>query len=71
MKIEMNNKELYEVIKKAVNGDMKAKFEIILIFQELIEKESYINGKYSEECKDYIEDRILKDIEYFKYFKKL
>lgn len=71
MKIEMNNKELYEVIKKAVNGDMKAKFEIILIFQELIEKESYINGKYSEECKDYIEDRILKDIENFKYFKKL
>lgn len=71
MKIEMNNKELYEVIKKAVNGDMKAKFEIILIFQELIEKESYINGKYSEECKDYIEDRILKDIENFKYLKKL
>lgn len=71
MKIEMNNKELYEVIKKAVNGDMKAKFEIILMFQELIEKESYINGKYSEECKDYIEDRILKDIENFKYFKKL
>lgn len=71
MKIEMNNKELYEVIKKAVNGDMKAKFEIILMFQELIEKESYINGKYSEDCKDYIEDRILKDIENFKYFKKL
>ena len=38
MKIEMSNSELYEVIKKAVNGDMKAKFEIILMFQDLIEK---------------------------------
>ena len=40
MKIDMNNKELYEVIKKAVNGNMKAKFEIILEFDELISKNS-------------------------------
>ena len=50
---------------------MKAKFEIIIMFQELNEKESYINGKYSEECKEYIEDKIIKDIENFKYFKKI
>ena len=71
MKIEISNKELYEVIKKAVNGNMKAKFEIIIMFQELIEKESYVNGQYSEECKEYIEDKIIKDIENFKYFKKI
>ena len=66
MKIDMNNKELYEVIKKAVNGNMKAKFEIILEFDELISKNSKKRGKYSEECRDYIEDRILKAIENFK-----
>ena len=61
MKIDMNNKELYEVIKKAVNGNMKAKFEIILEFDELISKNSKKLGKYSEECRDYI-----KAIENFK-----
>lgn len=66
MKIDMSNKELYEVIKKAVNGNMKAKFEIILEFDELISKNSKKLDKYSEECRDYIEDRILKAIENFK-----
>lgn len=66
MKIDMSNKELYDVIKKAVNGNMKAKFEIILEFDELISKNSKKLGKYSEECRDYIEDRILKAIENFK-----
>ncbi len=66
MKIDMSNKELYEVIKKAVNGNMKAKFEIILEFDELITKNSNKLGKYSEDCRDYIEDRILKAIENFK-----
>lgn len=66
MKIDMSNKELYEVIKKAVNGNMKAKFEIILEFDELITRNSNKLGKYSEECRDYIEDRILKAIENFK-----
>lgn len=66
MKIDMSNKELYEVIKKAVNGNMKAKFEIILEFDELITKNSNKLGKYKEECRDYIEDRIIKDIEKFK-----
>ena len=48
MKIDMSNKELYEVIKKAVNGNMKAKFEIILEFDELITKNSNKLGKYKK-----------------------
>ena len=45
---------------------MKAKFEIILEFDELISKKFKKLDKYSEECRDYIEDRILKAIENFK-----
>ena len=44
MKIEMSNRELFEVIEKAVNGDVKAKFEILIIFEPLINSESYIKN---------------------------
>lgn len=66
MKVLISNKELAEIIKKAVNGNKKAKFEIILIFENLIKKESRINGRYSEECRDFIEDKIFDEIEKFK-----
>lgn len=52
MKIEMSNKELYEVIKKAVNGNMKAKFEIIIMFQELIEKNLILMGNIAKNVKN-------------------
>ena len=51
MKIEMSNKELFNVIEKAVNGDTKSKFEILILFEPLINKESYIKGKFNQECK--------------------
>ena len=66
MKILISNKELAEIIKGAVNGNKKAKFEIILIFQNLIKKESKINGKYSDECRAFIEDKLFDEIENFK-----
>lgn len=65
MKIDMTNRELFKVIEKAVKGDLKAKFTIILEFQELINKESSKLGKYSEECRDYIEEQIIKKVEQF------
>ena len=30
MKIETSNKELFEIIERAVNGDIKSKFEILI-----------------------------------------
>lgn len=45
--MEMNNKELFEIIEKAVNGDIKAKFEIIIIFESLIKSKAYIKGKFN------------------------
>ena len=38
--MEMNNKELFEIIEKAVNGDIKAKFDIIIIFESLIKSKA-------------------------------
>ena len=66
MNIIIDNHELTEIIRKAVQGNKREKFEIILIFQNLIKKEAMINGKYSEECRAYIEDKLFKSIENFK-----
>lgn len=66
MNIIIDNHELAEIIRKAVQGNKREKFEIILIFQNLIKKEAMINGKYSEECREYIEDKLFKSIEKFK-----
>lgn len=71
MKIEMNNRELFEIIEKAVNGDIKAKFEIIIIFESLIKNKAYIKGKFNQECKDYIEDKVFEYIEKFKKIKEI
>lgn len=71
MKIEMSNKELFEVIKRAVNGDIKSKFEILILFDPLINSESYIKGNFSQECKDYIEDRVFESIGKFKAIKEI
>ena len=65
MKIEMTNKELFETIKMATNGNLKAKFEIIIQFQELIKKSASKCGRYKEECIDYIEDKIISNVEKF------
>lgn len=71
MRIEINNKELFEVIKKAVDGEVKAKFEILILFDSLIKSESYIKGKFDQECKDYIEDRLFESIEKFRTIKEI
>ncbi len=71
MKIEVNNNELFEIIEKAVNGDTKAKFEILILFEPLINSESYIKGKFNQECKDYIEDKLFESIEKFKAIKEI
>ena len=63
------NKEdykLYKLIKLAKQNNTKAIFEIILMFENLIDKNCYINGCFSQECKDYIIDRLLIEIKKFK-----
>lgn len=71
MKIELSNRELFEIIEKAVNGDTKSKFEILILFDPLIRSKSYIKGNFSQECKDYIEDKVFDSIEKFKAIKEI
>lgn len=63
---DISTEELAQMIRLAVSGDSKYIFEIILQFQFLIVKASYINGKFSQDCKDYIEDRLFIEIKKFK-----
>lgn len=61
----MENRELVDLIIEAKKNDVKATFDIILEFENLINKESMINGVFNQECKDYIIDNLLKQIKKF------
>lgn len=65
-----DNEQLYYLIRNAQKGNTKATFEIILRFEPLINKYSKINGKFSQECKDYIIDDLIKNIKNFEKNKK-
>ena len=71
MKIEMSNRELFEIIENAVNGNVKSKFEILILFDPLIKNQSYIRGKFNQDCKEYIEDRLFESIEKFRTIKEI
>lgn len=62
----MENRKLVSLIMKAKENDIKATFELILQFEDLINKESIINGILNQDCKDYIIDKLLKQIKKFK-----
>ena len=61
MKIKLSNEEFAKIIRKAVAGNT-----IIILFENLIKKESLINGKYSEDCRNYVEEKLFNYIEKFK-----
>lgn len=65
-KYDLSNEELAQCIRLAVAGDERATIEIIAHFQNLICREAKINGCFSDECRDYIEDKIFKQIKKFK-----
>ena len=62
----IENDKLYKLIKNAVAGDLKSTFEIIVEFENLINEECYIDGKFNNECRDYVVDNLLKNIKNFK-----
>ncbi len=68
---EISNDKLFELILKAVEGDLSATFDIIVAFDSLIKSEARINGRYSKECEDYIVDQILKYVPRFKKIKNI
>lgn len=62
----MNNKEIVLNIRKAVNGDLEATFNLILQYEKLLDEKCKISGKFNQECKDYVIDHLLKGIRNFK-----
>lgn len=64
--MNVDDRELINLIKLAKKGDIKATFEIILIFEKNIDRQCYINGKFNQECKDYIIDKLFEEIKNFK-----
>lgn len=62
----MENRELVNLILNAKENNINATFKIILEFEDLINKESIVNGVFNQECKDYIIDKLLKQIKKFK-----
>lgn len=67
----MENRKLVSLIMKDKENDIKATFELILQFEDLINKESIINGILNQDCKDYIIDKLLKQIKKLKKFNNL
>ena len=66
----MSNEDmkLYELNQLAKDGNIKATFEIILMFEKYIDKNCYINGTFNQECKDFIIDKLIIEIKKFKKF---
>ena len=64
----MNSEDmkLFNLIVPALKGNIKLTFEIILMFEKYIDKHCYINGKFNQECKDYIIDKLLTEIRKFR-----
>lgn len=65
---KISNLEFATILKKAVNGDQESIYKIINIYEPLINKFSKINGRFNQECKDYIIDNIFK---YIRKFEKI
>jgi len=64
----IDNSKLYNLINRCVKGDLKATFEIIIEFENLINEECYIDGKFNAECRDYFVDDLIKNLKKFKNF---
>ena len=62
----ITDKEFVKILQNAVNGNIEEIYKIIEIYEGLILKHSVVNGTYNQECRDYTEDRIIKEIKKFR-----
>ncbi len=67
MGIEDKKKELVSLVKKAQKGDMEAMNNLVIRFQKLILKNSYINGKLNEDCIQELSIELIRSIKRFKF----
>lgn len=64
--MDLEDKKFIELLLLAKKGNTRATFEIILMFENYIDENSYINGSFNQECKDYIIDKLFDEIKNFK-----
>ena len=62
----MSEKDFIMLIRRATEDDETAVYEIIQMYEKLIHKNSYISGKYDEDCKSYIEIKLMTAIKKFR-----
>ena len=62
----MNDDEFVLLLQKATNNNKSAIYEIIQMYEKLIIKNSFVNGRFDEDCKAYIEDNLIIAIKKFK-----
>ena len=61
----MNNKNSLETLHRDVENIFDIS-EMVKLYEKLIIKNSYVNGKFDEDCKAYIETRLITAIINFK-----
>ena len=54
------------LLQKATGNDISAIYEIMQAYESLIIKNSYINGRFDEDCRAYIELKLITAIKNFK-----
>ena len=62
----MNDEKFVILLKTAVAGDDDSLSQIIKLYEKLILKNSFVNGKFDEDCKGYIESDLIVAIRKFK-----
>ena len=62
----MNSKEFVLLLEKAVENDELAIIQIIQKYENLIIKNSFVNGRLDSDCKAYIESKLISGIKNFK-----
>ena len=62
----MGNNEFISLLSKAMANDKIAIYEIIMRYEKLIDKYCYIDGKFDEDCKSYIINKLFDAIPKFK-----
>ena len=50
--------DIYTLILRSKDGDVESVFKLIMKYEKLIKKYSYVNGYYDEYLNQYLKDKI-------------
>lgn len=58
----MNKEQFHNLLKRATEGDKTCIEEILKLYSPLIDKNSYIHGKFDEDLRQYLLLKVYKNI---------